>query len=78
MSIKPSIYMVMVSNIRVFFIFIVTKIECWPVFKQDPIYGFNYIYIYSNIYSHSIKICHLYNNEPFQLSIKQEHSKKEQ
>ena len=28
--------MVMVSNIRVFFIFIVTKIECWPVFKQDP------------------------------------------
>ena len=36
MSIKPSIYMVMVSNIRVFFIFIVTKIECWPLFKQDP------------------------------------------
>ena len=28
--------MVMVSNIRVFFIFIVTKTECWPVFKQDP------------------------------------------
>ena len=29
----------MVSNIRVFFIFIVTKIECWPVFKQDPKIG---------------------------------------
>ena len=37
MSIKPSICVVMVSNIRVFFIFIVAKIECWPVFKQDPV-----------------------------------------
>ena len=26
----------MVSNIRVFFYFIVAKIEWWPVFKQDP------------------------------------------
>ena len=35
MSIKSSINKV--SNIRVFFIFLViTNIECWPVFKQDP------------------------------------------
>ena len=35
MSIKSSINDV--SNILVFFIIIIiTKIECWPVFKQDP------------------------------------------
>ena len=36
MSIKSSINNV--SNILVFFIIIIiiTKIECWPVFKQDP------------------------------------------
>ena len=56
MSIKPSKYMVMVSNIRLFFIFIVTKLDCWPVFKQDPtiqqIFFFKYIQhgcIYMNI-----------------------------
>ena len=37
MSIESSINKV--SNIRVFFIFlIITKIECWPVFKQDPVF----------------------------------------
>ena len=38
MSIKSSINKV--SNIRVLFFFIfliITKIECWPVFKQDPL-----------------------------------------
>ena len=36
MSVKSSINKV--SSIRVlFFIFLVyTKIECWPIFKQDP------------------------------------------
>ena len=27
----------------IFFIFIVTKIECWPVFKQDPINGYSFL-----------------------------------
>ena len=34
MSIKSSINKV--SSIRVFFFYIITKIECWPIFKQDP------------------------------------------
>ena len=40
MSIKSSINDVAIQHTCIFFIiiiiFIITKIECWPVFKQDP------------------------------------------
>ena len=41
MSIKSSIKTInKVSSIRVlFFSLIITKIECWPIFKQDPTTG---------------------------------------
>ena len=52
MSIKSSLNKVF--NIRVFiylFIFvIITKIECWPVFKQDPLIVKSIKKFYSQLY----------------------------
>ena len=56
MYMKSSICGIQHTCINFFFIFlIITKIECWPVFKQDPLGQLNTRVLFMNSYALSNK-----------------------